>query len=67
MSKKDLSKEFLGNISASAAKCTMKYLDSLIGEFHKDLEVAKEEEFPTIQGEIRAYRSLKKTLKQKIA
>ena len=67
MSKKALNKEFLGNISANAAKRTIKYLDGLIGELHKDIETATAEEFPAIQGEIRGYRSLKKTLKIKIA
>jgi hypothetical protein len=67
MSKRDLSKEFLRDISASAAKCTIKYLDSLIGGFHRDLETAKGEELIAIQGEIRGHRSLKKVLMKKIA
>ena len=65
MSKKDLSKEFLGNISGSAAKCTVKYLDGLISECHKKLEECSVEEFQLNQGELRGYRELKKTLLKK--
>jgi hypothetical protein len=67
MSERDLSKEFLGDISGSAAKCTMKYLDGLISEYHKKLEECSVEEFRLIQGELKGYRKLKKTLMKKIA
>jgi hypothetical protein len=67
MKKSEITKEIMENISGSTVNSLIKLFDVLIDECHVANETNRDEEYLSTQGEIKAFRKLKKVLTKKIS